>query len=135
EAVHLQVERIERPAAKAGAHRAAFLGVQFAEPAEHRAPPFATLARSGTGAAKTRSAREPFAELSTQYDRGRFSGLLRKCKPASKNFTSFEAVEVKSARGFRIGASEFFTIRFCTTLFQSKNLADRNVVRAWHVIC
>src|SRR5262249_52414471 len=44
EAVHLHVERIERPAAKAGAHRAAFLGVQFAEPSQHRVSPLSLIA-------------------------------------------------------------------------------------------
>ena len=38
-AVHLHVERIERPAAKAGGHRAPFLGGQIAEPGKHCVSP------------------------------------------------------------------------------------------------
>jgi hypothetical protein len=38
EAVHLDIERIKRPAAKASAHRAPLLGVQLAKPGEHRFP-------------------------------------------------------------------------------------------------
>ena len=38
-AVHLDVERIERPPTKAGSHRTALLGIQFAKPANHRVSP------------------------------------------------------------------------------------------------
>src|SRR5262249_2314157 len=38
-AVHLHVERTQRPAAETGAHRPAFFCVQFAEPGEHRVSP------------------------------------------------------------------------------------------------
>src|ERR1700730_1443882 len=39
EAIYLDVERIEGPAAKTGPHGAAFSRVQIAEPSEHRVSP------------------------------------------------------------------------------------------------
>ena len=48
EAVHLDIERIQGPAAKARAHRPTFLGVQIAEPGEHCAsPPFLPIRQRG----------------------------------------------------------------------------------------
>jgi hypothetical protein len=53
EAVHLHVERIERPAAKAGAHRAPFPRGQILHPGEHAVLPTKPFyADASTGAAQ-----------------------------------------------------------------------------------